>query len=178
MLRYWNDLFKNRDVEFLHEVELEENIEYLKNRKLVELGAGDGRNSLFLLKNGFDISAYDYSEEGIKKIIKKTKDRNLSINTKIVDIEKEKLYLGNFEGILFIHYFPKMEKAREIICGLEKNTIIFILTFIKEENESNKKTIGISYNEIQEIKSIGIVLKEKIIEDSRGKSYLLIMEII
>ncbi len=43
-----------------------------ENRKRVlELGAGQGRDTIFLAQNGFEIYALDYSESGLKEIMRR-----------------------------------------------------------------------------------------------------------
>ena len=42
-------------------------------KKILEIGAGQGRDSLFFLKNNFNISVLDYSQKGIDQIINKSK---------------------------------------------------------------------------------------------------------
>lgn len=39
-----------------------------RSKKLLDLGAGIGRHSLLFAKNGFDVTAFDFSKEGLDKI--------------------------------------------------------------------------------------------------------------
>jgi SAM-dependent methyltransferase len=47
---------------------------------LVELGAGQGRDSFYLLGEGFDLTATDYSQSGIDAIAEGAGERGLSIS--------------------------------------------------------------------------------------------------
>ena len=60
--------------------------------KIVEIGAGLGRDTIFFAKNSIHTIALDYSPSGIKIINQKTKKDNLSnyISTKLFDV-REKL---------------------------------------------------------------------------------------
>ena len=73
-----------------------------KTNKIVELGAGLGRDSIYFAKNSIHVEALDYSQSGIKNINQKIKQNNLSnlIKTKIFDVRK-KLPLKNnsIEGV-------------------------------------------------------------------------------
>jgi SAM-dependent methyltransferase len=42
-------------------------------RKILELGSGQGRDTLFFLRNGFEICAVDYSEKGLEDLRNKAK---------------------------------------------------------------------------------------------------------
>ena len=60
--------------------------------KIIEIGAGLGRDAIFFAKNSIYTTALDYSPSGIKVINQKIKKENLSnyISTKLFDI-REKL---------------------------------------------------------------------------------------
>jgi len=62
-----------------------------KIKKIVELGAGLGRDTLFFAKNSINVEALDYSPAAIKIINKKALEKKLSslISTKIFDIRKK-----------------------------------------------------------------------------------------
>jgi len=63
-----------------------------KINKIVEIGAGLGRDTIFFAKNSIHTTALDYSPSGIKVINQKTNKDNLSnyISTKLFDV-REKL---------------------------------------------------------------------------------------
>ena len=73
-----------------------------KTNKIVELGAGLGRDSIYFAKNSIYVEALDYSQSGIKNINQKIKQNNLSnlIKTKIFDVRKTLPFKNNsIEGI-------------------------------------------------------------------------------
>lgn len=165
MKKYWDELFQKREKTFLHEKVLEDNLALFEGKNIVELGAGDGRNSLYLAEKGFDITAIDYSTIAINKI----NFLNPRINTRVVDIEQEKLSLEEFNMVLFIHYFLNYIKFLELMESSREGTVFFIYTFIREEVEGSKKMVAISYEEIEKINKNLNVLNFKLEEDSRGK---------
>ena len=73
-----------------------------KTNKIVELGAGLGRDSIYFAKNSIYVEALDYSQSGIKNINQKIIKNNLSnlIKTKIFDVRKKLPYKNNsIEGV-------------------------------------------------------------------------------
>ena len=50
--------------------------------KVLELGAGQGRDTLFFAKNGLDVHSLDYSREGIECIKQKAQENKLSEHIK------------------------------------------------------------------------------------------------
>ncbi len=69
--------------------------------RILELGSGQGRDSLFFAKRGFTIDALDYSASAVKDIINKSKEYKLDnlLKAKIFDV-REKLPYENetFDG--------------------------------------------------------------------------------
>tara|TARA_B100000470_G_C19682224_1_gene342581 strand:- start:265 stop:852 length:588 start_codon:yes stop_codon:yes gene_type:complete len=73
-----------------------------KANKIVELGAGLGRDSIYFAKNSIHVEALDYSQSGIKNINQKIKQNNLSnlIKTKNFDVRKTLPFKNNsIEGV-------------------------------------------------------------------------------
>jgi len=62
-----------------------------KIKKIVDLGAGLGRDTIFFAKNSINVEALDYSPAAIKIINKKSLEHKLSnfISTKIFDVRKQ-----------------------------------------------------------------------------------------
>ena len=78
----------------------EENI-----KKIVELGAGLGRDTIFFAKNSINVTALDYSPAAIKTINKKALEHKLSnfISTKIFDVRKKLPFETNSIEACFSH---------------------------------------------------------------------------
>jgi SAM-dependent methyltransferase len=47
---------------------------------LLELGAGQGRDSFFFLSEGFDLTVTDYSQSGLEQIAERASDRGLPVS--------------------------------------------------------------------------------------------------
>ena len=74
-------------------------------KKIVELGAGLGRDTLFFAKNLINVEALDYSPAAIKIINKKSLEHKLSsfISTKIFDVRKKLPFEDNSLEACFSH---------------------------------------------------------------------------
>ena len=74
-------------------------------KKIVELGAGLGRDTLFFSKNSINVEALDYSSVAIKIINKKALEAKLSnfISTKIFDVRKKLPFKDNSIEACFSH---------------------------------------------------------------------------
>lgn len=66
---------------------------------------GEGRNSVFLAEKKFQVSAVDISIEGRKKAKKLAKDRKVSVNYMISDLEEYDFGENKWDGIVSIFGF-------------------------------------------------------------------------
>lgn len=73
--------------------------------KIVEIGAGLGRDTLFFAKNLIHTTALDYSPSGIDAINQKTKKNNLSnyISTKLFDLRQKLPFEDNSIEACYSH---------------------------------------------------------------------------
>jgi len=73
--------------------------------KIIEIGAGLGRDAIFFAKNAIHTTALDYSPSGIKAINQKTKKENLSnyILTKLFDVRKKLPFEDNSIEACYSH---------------------------------------------------------------------------
>ena len=81
---------------------------YLKKeniKKIVELGSGLGRDTLFFAKNSINVEALDYSFAAIKMINKKALEAKLSnfTSTKIFDVRKKLPFTNSSIEACFSH---------------------------------------------------------------------------
>ena len=76
-----------------------------KIKKIVEFGAGLGRDTIFFAKNSFNVEALDYSPTAIKIINKKVIQHKLTslVSTKIFDVRKKLPFEDNSVEACFSH---------------------------------------------------------------------------
>ena len=99
-----------------------------KINKIIELGAGLGRDSVLFAKNSIQTLAMDYSKSGIEIINQKTKKNNLSefLSTKIFDIRKKLPFKDNSVDACFSHMLYCMALSNNELLSLN-NEICRIL---------------------------------------------------
>ena len=86
---FWNGKFSKAD--FFYGINpnefLASNLELIKSqKKMLCLGEGEGRNAIFFAKNGFDVTAIDASDLGLKKLENRAIEEKLSIKTVCMDL--------------------------------------------------------------------------------------------
>lgn len=134
----------------------------VKKGKALDIGAGEGRNSFFLAKNGFDVEAIDKVSEGLKKIKEFSKENNLKIKTKKTDAidfyyKKEKYSLIVAFSVLDFMKKTQIERIiNEIKISLEPGGFVFLGVFsVKDDMFARIKEA-----EIKEIEENTFFLKK------------------
>ena len=99
--------------------------------KILELGAGLGRDTIYFAKNSIYVDVLDYSRSAIKIIDKKVKELNLSkfVKTKVYDIREklpfdDKKFQGCFSHMLYCMALKNPELLnlnKEILRVLKPN---------------------------------------------------------
>ena len=95
----------------------------LQPYKVLDIGCGEGKDAVFLARNGYEVSAFDSSEQGI------TKARELAENIGVkVDFFKASLFdirLDTSYDIIFssgvFHYIPQRSRE-DIINDIKSHT--------------------------------------------------------
>ena len=80
----------------------------LKPGSVLDLASGDGGSSLFLASKGFDVTAVDIAEEGLKRLTKAAQDQHLTIRTvqSDLDVPASLIELGQYDNILINRFRP------------------------------------------------------------------------
>lgn len=76
------------------------------------MAEGEDRNALFLARNGFKVTAIDFSEVGISKLFKAAAFEGLLIDTNVEDLENFDMGKDSWDGIvsIFAHLPPGIRK--------------------------------------------------------------------
>ena len=93
-----------------------------KIKKIIELGAGLGRDTIFFAKNSIHVEALDYSPLGIKIINQKINQNNFSnlVNTKILDVRKTLPFEDNSIDGFYSHMLYCMALTTSDLENLNK----------------------------------------------------------
>lgn len=101
-----------------------------KFNKILDLGCGIGRHSIFFSKNGFKVDATDLSSDGIEKLNKVIKKEKLNIITKVADMVSLPYGDGSFDCLIAFHVIYHTDDI-----GIEK-TIGQIARVLKSGGEA------------------------------------------
>jgi tellurite methyltransferase len=120
-----NEVYSKEHVfKFEADKELLESILKIKKKgKILDLGCGEGGNSLSLASKGFNVTCIDISQKAIDAIKSESEKRILKLNAVCADIEKYKID-ENYDIILLtgiLHLVDKI-KVKKIIELAKKRT--------------------------------------------------------
>lgn len=74
----------------------------------LDIGAGEGRNAVFLAGRGLDVLAVDLSRVGLQKAQELARARGLSLRTQVVDLAEYDVKAGSFALVtsIWVHLPP------------------------------------------------------------------------
>ena len=98
-------------------------IKYKTSGSVFELGAGEGRNSLFLAEQGFDITTQDISQVGVEKLTKAAQEKGLKVQAEVKDI-RTLSHDRNYDVFVctYVLHHLSREDALELIKQIQEHT--------------------------------------------------------
>ncbi len=105
--------------------------------KILLPAEGEGRNAVYAAELGWRVCAFDQSEEGKKKALRFAKERNVSIEYMIKDLDHIDYPADQFDaiGLVFVHLPGAGRRAihRNIIRYLKPGGTLILVGFSKEQ---------------------------------------------
>ncbi len=116
---------------------LEQHVTEIPKGKVLCLADGEGRNSVFLAKQGYNVTAIDASAIGIEKAKKLARDNNVSVEYIHADLATYKLGQQQWEGIvsIFCHLPEKLraELHAKVVHALKKTGVLLLEAYTPDQ---------------------------------------------
>ncbi|MDK2562307.1 class I SAM-dependent methyltransferase [Romboutsia sedimentorum] len=133
----WIDLYEYLKGSYGDEPEhlLIEYIDLIDKGKVLDLGVGTGRNSLFLSSIGYDVEGVDIVDENIKNYPEKSKGLQLDVDGTVADIRDFEIKENEYSLIIVswvLNFFKKSEIdmiIEKIKKGLKPKGIVYFGAF-------------------------------------------------
>ncbi|SUC09755.1 tellurite resistance protein TehB [Pasteurella canis] len=105
--------------------EVKNAVNILSPCKVLDLGCGQGRNSLFLSLLGYNVTSWDHNENSIKFLTDTAEKENLPIQTALYDINSANIQ-ENYDFILstVVFMFLNRDRIPQIIENMQSHTNI------------------------------------------------------
>ena len=107
---------------------LAENVHLLPKGKALDLAMGEGRNGVYLATQGFDVLGLDISSKGLNKAHRLAKRNNVTIETRVVDLENFQLEKNAYDVVLCTYYLQR-DLFDQIKSALKPGGMALIETF-------------------------------------------------
>lgn len=127
-MKNWNKLYKNEITPFGSEPSLlikKYAGKFPRSKPILDLGSGDGRNALFLVNAGHNVTCVDISAEALNALNKKAKE--LGVGGRIITVHKDAKdfkFERFYEGVVCftLLHFLKDSDARRLLSDIQKRT--------------------------------------------------------
>lgn len=116
-------LFGEKPIPFLVD-----NVHLLPKGKVLDIAMGEGRNGVYLATQGFEVLGLDISEKGLTKAHKLSEKNNVTIETKVVDLENFTLEPNTYDVILCTYYMQK-DLFKQFESALKPGGMIVVETY-------------------------------------------------
>ena len=130
--KYWDEKYSSRGDNLLSpEKAIIENLVYLKKGSVLDIACGDGRNSLYLLKNGFEVTGVDFSSKALERLELFANRNNYFVITKQIDLNESNALknIGMFDNIIINHYRLNKKQFLDIENQITNGGILFVCGF-------------------------------------------------
>lgn len=107
---------------------LKENLPLLPKGKVLDIAMGEGRNGVFLATQGYDVVGIDISETGLKKAHRLAARNQVSIQTRVVDLEKTTLAKDAYEVVLCSYYLQR-DLVPQMKAAVKPGGVVVIETY-------------------------------------------------
>lgn len=186
MKEFWNQRY--REKEFAYGIEpnefLKEQLAQLPPGRILFPGEGEGRNAVYAAQLGWQVNAFDWSEEAKNKAIRLAERFGVSIDYQVGEFEHIDLPASAYDAVslVFVH-FPADKRRlfhRRLLQSLKPGGTLILEGFSKEHirwNSQNERVGGpkdptmlFSIDELQDdFAGLGIsLLEEKEVELNEG----------
>ena len=112
---------------------LVQHLSHLRPGRVLDVACGQGRNSLWLCRNGFQVVGVDISDVGIQRAAESASRQNLSLELHRLDLERSESSLpetlGMFDSIIIFNYKPSPRLFEQLPLVLNNGGVILFCTF-------------------------------------------------
>jgi SAM-dependent methyltransferase len=134
----WNERYSTDEYFFGKEPNefLKQEIEKLKPGKILFVGDGEGRNSVYAASLGWEVDAIDISDVAKSKALKLADEYNVNINYFIGDAIDQNYKQNEYDAVAIIYFHVKKEDRekfeKKMIKALRPKGIIILLLYEQE----------------------------------------------
>jgi SAM-dependent methyltransferase len=103
-------------------------VDAVRNRKpgrALDVGMGQGRNSIFLAQQGWDVTGFDLADEGVRHATEEAKRLNVKLRTEVTSFEKFDFGVDSWD-LIVLTYEPTKALAPRIERALKAGGLVVV----------------------------------------------------
>lgn len=106
----------------------------MQKGKLLDVAMGEGRNAVFLAKEGFQVKGFDISPVGLDHAKKLAADQHVEISADPADLDLYLMGLMEYDSIIMMNFRPSVPRYySELVRALKQGGTLLIESFMMEE---------------------------------------------
>ncbi|MUT68299.1 bifunctional 2-polyprenyl-6-hydroxyphenol methylase/3-demethylubiquinol 3-O-methyltransferase UbiG [Paenibacillus sp. NEAU-GSW1] len=112
-MNQWNERFGMNEYIYGEEPNafIVEQADRFKGKRIVAFAEGEGRNAVHLARQGYQVTAWDYAENGLKKTEQLAERFHVKVETELKDLLHDAVPSEAYDGAFMIFgHFPKAEQ--------------------------------------------------------------------
>lgn len=116
---------------------LEEHFNVIPKGRVLSLAEGEGRNAVFLARQGYSVTAVDGSQVGLQKAAKLAEECGVSVELIHADLADYDIGKNRWDGIVSI-FCPlpsarRKELHKKVVAGLKVNGVFLLETYTPDQ---------------------------------------------
>lgn len=117
----WNERFKEEKYVYGTEPNVFlKDMHSVLSGEVLTIAEGEGRNAVFLARQGLHVTAWDYAESGLEKVSKLAEKQSVCVNTELVDLAEAEWQQSRWDGIVNVFgHFPG-EVRQKTLSGVKE----------------------------------------------------------
>lgn len=135
----WNERYSSEEYAYGKNPNnfLKENYDTIPKGKILSLAEGEGRNAVFLAKQGYSVTAVDSSQVGLRKAQELAEENGVTIELICADLTDFDIGTNRWDGIVSI-FCPLPSALRKklhekVITGLKPNGVFLIEAYTPDQ---------------------------------------------
>lgn len=106
----------------------------LQKGKVLDIGMGEGANSVYLAQKGMTVKGFDVSPVAIERAMTLAKETGVSIDAKAADMDLFLLGLMEYDSIIMTYFKPPVSRYySELMRALKQGGTLLIQSYTTEE---------------------------------------------
>lgn len=151
----WNELFAKRDGK-IHPFNrfLADSVRDKQPGKALDIGMGQGRNSLFLAALGWEVTGFDISAVGVKQARVEAGKRGLKIDARVGDVDKFDYGKERWDLVIGMYMHEYLNRnAAKVVASLKPGGLLVVEGIHRDIDKNNLQgeRYGYRSNELPKI---------------------------